>query len=172
MDNRIFGLDPQLLFDTAIGLLAMLVLFILLSYLLFNPARKLIQKRKEFIASQLEEAAKAEKDAKELETQYRAKLDKVEDEAEEMLSDARKKALDKEKEIVAKASDEAQTIKARAEHEVELEKNKVRDEMKQEIVHVAAAMAGKFVAASMDEDKQAQLIDETLKEMGDETWQN
>ena len=60
MDNRIFGLDPQLLFDTAIGLLAMLVLFILLSYLLFNPARKLIQKRKEFIASQLEEAAKAE----------------------------------------------------------------------------------------------------------------
>lgn len=48
MDNRIFGLDPQLLFDTAIGLLAMLVLFILLSYLLFNPARKLIQKRKEF----------------------------------------------------------------------------------------------------------------------------
>ena len=121
---------------------------------------------------QLEEAAKAEKDAKELETQYRAKLDKVEDEAEEMLSDARKKALDKEKEIVAKASDEAQTIKARAEHEVELEKNKVRDEMKQEIVHVASAMAGKFVAASMDEDKQAQLIDETLKEMGDETWQN
>ena len=168
MDNRIFGLDPQLLFDTAIGLLAMLVLFILLSYLLFNPARKLIQKRKEFIASQLEEAAKAEKDAKELETQYRAKLDKVEDEAEEMLSDARKKALDKEKEIVAKASDEAQTIKARAEHEVELEKNKVREE----IVHVASAMAGKFVAASMDEDKQAQLIDETLKEMGDETWQN
>ena len=60
MDNRIFGLDPQLLFDTAIGLLAMLVLFILLSYLLFNPARKLIQKRKEFIASQLEEAAKAD----------------------------------------------------------------------------------------------------------------
>ena len=45
MDNRIFGLDPQLLFDTAIGLIAMLVLFILLSYLLFNPARKLIQKR-------------------------------------------------------------------------------------------------------------------------------
>ena len=84
MDNRIFGLDPQLLFDTAIGLLAMLVLFILLSYLLFNPARKLIQKRKEFIASQLEEAAKAEKDAKELETQYRAKLDKVEDEAAAM----------------------------------------------------------------------------------------
>ena len=169
MDNRIFGLDPQLLFDTAIGLIAMLVLFILLSYLLFNPARKLIQKRKDFIAGQLEEAAK---DAKELENNYREKLAKVDDEAEELLGQARKKALDREKEIVAKASEEAQTIKARAEHEVELEKNKVRDEMKQEMVQVASAMAGKFVAASMDEEKQAQLIDETLKEMGDETWQN
>ena len=56
--------------------------------------------------------------------------------------------------------------------EVELEKNKVRDEMKQEMVQVASAMAGKFVEASMNKDKQAQLIDETLKEMGDETWQS
>ena len=172
MDNRIFGLDPQLLFDTAIGLIAMLVLFILLSYLLFNPARKLIQKRKDFIAGQLEEAAKAEKDAKELENNYREKLAKVDDEAEELLGQERKKALDREKEIVAKASEEAQKIKARAEHEVELEINKVHDEMKQVMVQVASAMAGKFVAASMDEEKQAQLIDETLKEMGDETWQN
>lgn len=89
-----------------------------------------------------------------------------------MLADARRRALDKEKEIVDQASEEAHLIKARAEKEVELEKNKVRDEMKQEMVQVASAMAGRFVAASMDEDKQAQLIDETLKEMGDDTWQN
>ena len=55
---------------------------------------------------------------------------------------------------------------------VEFENNKVRDEMKQEMVQVASAMAGKFVEASMNKDKQAQLIDETLKEMGDETWQS
>ena len=70
------------------------------------------------------------------------------------------------------ASEEAHQIKVRAEKEVELEKNKVRDEMKQEMVQVASAMAGKFVEASMNKDKQAQLIDETLKEMGDETWQS
>lgn len=49
MGDKIFGLDPQLLVDTGITMIAMLVLFILLSYLLFNPARKLIQKRKDFI---------------------------------------------------------------------------------------------------------------------------
>ncbi len=172
MGDKIFGLDSQLLVDTGITLIAMLVLFILLSYLLFNPARKLIQKRKDFIQGQLEEAAKAQADAKEMKTQYDEKLSQVDAETAELLADARRKALDKEKEIVEKASEEAHQIKVRAEKEVELEKNKVRDEMKQEMVQVASAMAGKFVEASMDKDKQAQLIDETLKEMGDETWQS
>ena len=36
----------------------------------------------------------------------------------------------------------------------------------------ATAMAGKFVASSLDENTQASLIDETLKEMGDDTWRN
>ncbi len=172
MGDKIFGLDSQLLVDTGITLIAMLVLFILLSYLLFNPARKLIQKRKDVIQGQLEEAAKAQSDAKEMKIQYDEKLAQVDAETAELLADARRKALDKEKEIVEKASEEAHQIKVRAEKEVELEKNKVRDEMKQEMVQVASAMAGKFVEASMNKDKQAQLIDETLKEMGDETWQS
>lgn len=172
LGNRIFGLDPQLLVDTGITLVAMLVLFILLSYLLFNPARKLIEKRKAFIQSQLDDAAKAQTDAMQMKSRYDEKLSRVDSEAAELLADARKKALDREKEIVDKASEEANQIKARAEKEVELEKSRVRDEMKQEMVQVASAMAGRFVAASIDEKKQAQLIDETLKEMGDETWQN
>lgn len=172
MDDKIFGLDPQLLVDTGITLIAMLVLFILLSYLLFNPARKLIQKRKDYIQGQLDEAAKAQTDAMEMKSEYDEKLSQVDKETAELLADARRKALSREKEIVEKASEEAHQIKVRAEKEVELEKEKVRDEMKQEMVQVASVMAGKFVAASMDEDKQAQLIDETLKEMGDDTWQN
>lgn len=108
----------------------------------------------------------------EMKSEYDEKISQVDAETAEMLADARRKALNKEKEIVEKASEEAHQIKVRAEKEVELEKEKARDEMKQEMVQVASVMAGKFVAASMDEDKQAQLIDETLKEMGDDTWQN
>jgi F-type H+-transporting ATPase subunit b len=38
------------------------------------------------------------------------------------------------------------------------------------MITVAAAMAGKIVAASLDEGEQSQLVADTLKEMGDETW--
>lgn len=172
MDPRIFGLDAQTLFDTSVTLVAMLFLFILLSYLLFNPARKLIQKRKDLIQGQLDEAAGTKQEAIAMKQEYDSKLAKVEDESAELLAEARKKAKLRENEIVTEANAEAHRILARAEKEVALEKDKVRDEMKQEMVQVATLMAGKFVEQSMDEATQAGLIDETLKEMGDDTWQN
>ena len=45
LGDYIFGLDPQLLVDSAITILAMFFVFLLLSYLLFNPARNLMEKR-------------------------------------------------------------------------------------------------------------------------------
>lgn len=56
--------------------------------------------------------------------------------------------------------------------EAELEKQKLSDEVKKEIISVASVMAGKVVAASIDTSVQNQLIDETLKEMGEKTWLN
>ena len=127
---------------------------------------------KKFIQDQLNEAAAAKKDALGMKEEYDARLAKVEDESAELLAEARQKAKTRANEIVNEAGDEAHRIVARAEREVALEKDKVRDEMKQEMVQVASLMAGKFVSNSMDEATQAGLIDETLKEMGEETWQN
>ena len=42
--------------------------------------------------------------------------------------------------------------------------------MKQEMISIASMMAGKVVAASIDTSVQDSLIDETLKEMGEQTW--
>ena len=44
------------------------------------------------------------------------------------------------------------------------------DDMKQEMITVAAMMAQKVVAASIDTNIQSTLVDETLKEMGESTW--
>ena len=170
LGDYIFGLDPQLIFDSLITLLAMFVLFLFLSYLLFNPARDLMQKRQETIRQEMETAAKEKADAIQFKEQYDEKLKNVDKESEEILSETRKKALKKETAIVDEAKQEANRILNRANREVELEKNKVKDEVKQEMISVAAAMAGKVIEVSLDEDKQSQLIEDTLKEMGDETW--
>ena len=170
LGDYIFGLDPQLLVDSAITILAMFFVFLLLSYLLFNPARNLMEKRQEGIREQMETAAREKRDAIQFKAEYDEKIKNVQKETDEILSEARKKALKKESVMLEEAREEAAQIVARANREVELEKSKVKDEMKQEIINVATAMAGKIVASSLDESKQSQLLADTLEEMGDETW--
>lgn len=170
--DRLFGLDAQLLFDAFIELTAIFVLFFAMAYLLFNPARDLLKKRQEKIREEMETAAKSKEDALQMKAEYGKRLGEVDKEAETILSESRKKALKKENDIVDEAKAEASRIIDRANKEVELEKSKVKDEVKQEMISIAGLMAGKVAAASMGPKEQAELIEKTLKEMGDETWQS
>ena len=40
------------------------------------------------------------------------------------------------------------------------------------MIAIASMMAGKVVAANIDTAIQAELVDETLKEIGESTWQS
>lgn len=170
MEPRLFDLDFQLLHDAVLTLLAMFVLYLALSYFLFNPVRAMLQKRQAKIAAELAEAAEADAAAKALREEYEAKLANIEKEADEILSDARRRALISENQIIAEAKEEARRIMERAHVEAELEKSKVADEVKKEMISIASVLAGKVVAANINTDIQTKLIDETLKEMGEGTW--
>ena len=170
MKPRLFDLDFQLLHDAVLTLIAVFVLYFALSYFLFNPVRAMLQKRQAKIADELAEAAKAEATAHALREEYEAKLANIEIEADKILSDARKRALASENQIIAEAKAEAARIKERAHVEAELEKSKVADEVKTEMINIASVLAGKVVAANINTKIQTELIDETLKEIGEDTW--
>ena len=170
--SRLFDLDWQLVADSVLMIIAVFVLFLLMSYLLFNPARKFLNDRRDKIRGELETAKQNMEEADRLKQEYETKIKEIDKEAEAILGEARRKALDNEKQIVAEAREEAARILDRARVEAELEKQKVADEVKREIITVSALMAGKFVASSIDTAAQNRLIDETLKEMGEKTWLN
>ncbi|MDO5293756.1 MAG: F0F1 ATP synthase subunit B [bacterium] len=172
MENRIFGLDWQLVSDICVSAIAIFVLFVFLSYVLFNPARNLLRKRQEFVANELAQATKDKEQANEYKAEYDAKLRDVSKESEAILSETRKKALKRENDIIAEAKVEAHRIVEHAGKEAELEKSKVVNEVKQEMIAVASVMASKIVASSLDDKKQNELLDQALEEMGDDTWQN
>ena len=116
--------------------------------------------------------ARDKEEASELKKQYDDKLKNIDKEAEEILSDARKRALENENKIVAEAKEEAARIIERAKAEAELEKQKAADDVKREMVVLASIMAGKVVKASIDTTVQESLVNETLKEIGESTWQS
>ena len=84
----------------------------------------------------------------------------------------RKRAKQREAEILTEAREEANRIIERGNREVELERKKALDDMKEQIISIASVMAGKVVAASIDTTVSDALIEETLKEMGESTWQS
>lgn len=171
-EGWLFGLDVQLVADTVLLAISVFILFILLSYLLFNPARDLLEKRCEKIREDLDSAEKDKEDAKALKDEYDEKLKAVNKEAEAILSEARKEAKKNEARIIEEAKEEAARIMKRTSREIELEKKQAADDMKKEMIQIASVMAGKVVAASIDITVQEQLVDETLKEIGDDTWQS
>ncbi len=172
MLDRLFAFDAQFIQDVIIMGINLFILFFALSYLIFNPARDVMNKRRERIASDIETAKKEKEDAIALKTDYEGKLININQEAEDILNAARKKALKQEEEILARAKAEAALVMARANTEIELEKKKAVDGMKQEMITIASMMAGKVVSASMNAQIQDELVDETLNEIGNETWQN
>ena len=130
----------------------------------------MLEKRKQRVAEEQEIAKQNRQEAIAYKEEYEQKLKEVDKEAEAILSAARKRAMQNEAKIVAEAKEEAARIIARANAEIELEKKRALDDMKQEMITIAAMMAEKVVAASIDTNVQESLIDETLKEMGEGTW--
>lgn len=170
--TRLFGLDMQLIHDTLIMAVNVFLIFFILSYLVFNPARKMLSGRREKVEADLQAAEQDKKDADALKKEYEARIEKADEEAEDILSKARSKALKNEADIIAEAKEEAARLMERADTEIERERRKAIEGMKQEIIDIAGAMASKAVGEKMDVEIQEQLLNETLKEMGDDTWQN
>ena len=145
-------------------------MFTFLSYLLFNPARDFLKKRQDKIKNDLDTAAADKADARKLKEDYNAKIQNINAEAEEILSQARQKALDNEAKIIAEAKEEAARILSRANAQVELERKAAADDMKKEMIALASLMAEKAVAGAVDAKVQDTMVESTLKEIGEDTW--
>lgn len=172
MEPRLFNLDPQLLHDAVLLAIAVFVMFLFLSYMLFNPAREMLKKRQDKVKNDIDSVEKSREDAAKLKEEYENRLREIHKEEDAILSAARQKALENETKIIDQAKAEAANIIERANHQAELEMKKAQDEIKKEIITVASMVAGKAVSEKLDIEIQDSLIDDTLKEIGEKTWQS
>lgn len=170
--DRLFTLDAQFLFDAVVLALSMLVLFCLLSYLFFDPVRDILEKRKESVRREQEQAQRDRDRAAACKEACEQKLREIEGAAGQILGESRRKAKDNEKQILTEAKYEAGRIVKRAREDAAQEKERAADEMKQEMILLASAMAKKVLSAAIHSDLQNDLIDQALEEMGEDTWRS
>jgi F-type H+-transporting ATPase subunit b len=168
--GKIIGFGIDLPWDLMLQWLSLFVIIWILYKLLFKPVTDFLDKRKEGIAKTIEEAKGQKTSALELKADYETKLTQIKEEANQILKDARAKALVREEEIIKAAKEEAEMIKQKALNDIKLEQERVKDDMKKEMIELSTMMASKFVGVSIDETKHHDLIDETIREMGAMQW--
>ena len=104
--ERLINFDPQWINDVVITGINIFILFFAMSYLLFNPARDYLEKRRKKIAGDLETAKSSRESALALQAEYEEKLRSIDKEAEAILDKARENAKREQEELVSNASKE------------------------------------------------------------------
>jgi len=170
--DRLFGLDQQTLIQVGFVLLNVSLLAVILTFLLYKPVRNFLHKRADGIKNQLEQAAADMAKANELRLIYEQKLKDIDLERNTLLDTARRLDAEKSRQILAEAKQEADAIKQRAFADIGLERERVKEEMKQAIIEISAALAEKYLARAVDGEIHDRLFAETLAEMEDTTWQS
>ena len=156
-------LPAQLIFHA----LMVLVLFLVLGKLVFQPVLKMMKKRSDTISGNISEAEKSRDEAAALKSEYQEKLDGAMKEREEILADSYKAAQKREEDILNEARNEAASIRAAAEADIAQERKKAVNDLKNEIGGMAVEIAGKVVEREINEADHQALIDEFIRNVGD-----
>lgn len=170
-DGFVIMFEAQTAVQVILHMITVLALFFVLGKLLFKPVRTILENRKQEIADEYNRIDEDTQAVATLKTEYEDKLKNINVEADQILTHARKRAIEREDEIIKNAKTEAERLIKRAHLEIEREKELMQDEVRKEIIEVATVMASKFVAATINEELKSQLVEETLSGMGEATWQ-
>ena len=146
----------------------LLILFLVMKKLLFKPIKKMIDTRQKEVDDMYSTAEDALKDAEAMRTDYEEKLAEANEESEEILKRAVRRAQLREEEILKEADAKADRVMKRAEEQIELERRRAVNDVKNEVSAMAVEIAAAVIERDVDEKEHAKMIDEFISGMGDE----
>ena len=144
----------------------LLILYLFLKKKLFVPVKNMIDSRQKEVDDMYSNAESAEADAKAMKAEYEEKLAKADEESEEILRTAQRRAILKEEEILKDASAEAARIRERADEEIALEKKRMLSEIKNEVSDMAIDIASAVIGREVSGKEHEQFIDGFIDELG------
>jgi F-type H+-transporting ATPase subunit b len=158
------GINP---FTMIFAWVNLLILYLFLKKLLFKPVKNMIDSRQKEIDDMYSDAEKSRKDAAALKSEYEEKLENANEESEQILRNALRRAQLREEEILREADKKASRTLERAAEQVELEKKRAINEVKNEVSDMAVSIAAAVIERDVKKDEHQSLIDEFINRMGD-----
>lgn len=157
------GVNP---FTMIFAWINLLILYIFLKKLLFKPVKNMIDSRQKEIDDMYSDANNAKENAEAMRVEYEERLEKANQESEDILKKAVRRAQLREEEILREADVKAQRVLERAEEQVELEKRRAINEVKDEVSEMAIGIASAVIERDISPEEHSNMIDEFIKNMG------
>ena len=160
------SLDWQTIIVQLINLGIQIVLF---KKLLYKPVKKILEKRQGLVDKPLKEAEEAKQQALDMKQEYETNLSKANEEADRIMKEASAAASKKSEKIVSDAQQEAAAMKAQAQLDIAAQQKRAINEAKDQIGSMAMDIASKVVGREITEKDNADLVDEFIRKVGEET---
>ena len=148
-------------------LLNTLILFLILNKILFVKVKEFIDARQMEVDKMYADADTAMAEAERLKNIYSESVAGARDEAQRIVTDARRSAQDQADAILAEARAEAAVLREKAEADIVSEKKKAVNEIKDEISDIAILIAEKVVEKEITPADHEKLITQFIDRVGE-----
>lgn len=159
------GINPTGLITQVVSFV---ILFIVLSKLLYKPLVGMLDQRAEKIKSGLEAAENSRREAAKAEESIQNQLSEARIEGQKLISQARDTADQYREEEMVKVREDMKIERERALANIEREKETTVQEIRKEFAGLAITAAEQIVRSSLDEKEHERLIQNVLEESSSE----
>lgn len=130
----------------------------------FGPLLDIMEKRREFVQQQLDEATNSRAQAQIYVEEQKQALATARKDGYDIIEQAKQTSIRQAEKIIDDAKDEAARLKEGAARDIEYEKNKAIAALRSEVGNMSITIASKILKKQVDEKEQ--LVSQYLEEVG------
>ena len=153
--------------DTLWYLIVFSILLLAVKHYAWGPVKDMMEKRRQKVIDDLDQAASDRKKAEILANEREAALKNSRQEATQILSVAKSNAQKIGKQIVSEAKAEASAIRERAKADAAQAKTDALNEARDEVADLSVTIAEKVIAKNLSAADQKDLVDQFIKGLND-----
>lgn len=154
--------------DMLAALFFFALLLVLLRKFAWGPLMSMMEEREKFVANEIDHAEKSRKEAAIAAEEAKKQLQETRQEAQKIIDDAREAGVKLEQDIVESALIEAARLKEAAQADIQNEKEKAIQALQDQVASLSVLIASKVIEKELNTADQEHLINEYIKEVGEE----
>lgn len=167
LTQQFFAAAHLYLFNTIWYLVCFAILLLLVKHYAWGPVKDMMEKRRQKVTGDLDQAASDRKKAEALASQREAALKDSRQEATKILSNAKLNAQKISDGIITSANGDAANIRDKAKKDAAQAKIDAINGARDQVADISVAIAEKIISKNLSAADQKDLVDQFIKELDD-----